>query len=205
MTAQPDLFNNDRNSHQIAPNLPDGFFYRSEIISRADEEKLVARMTELPFKEFEFHGFLGKRRVISFGWRYDYSGGTLRKADEIPQWLLTLRQSAAMFADLEPEAFEQALVTEYAPRAGIGWHRDKAVFGKVVGISLLSECVFRLRRALAKGKWERVEIMPEPRSAYLLSGPVRTEWEHSVPPLDALRYAITFRTLREVGGRNSAA
>ena len=198
MTAQPDLFNNHLSSQQIAPNLLDGFFYRSEIISRADEENLVARMSELPFKEFEFHGFLGKRRVVSFGWRYDYSGGTLRKADEIPEWLLTLRQSAAMFAEVEPEAFEQALVSEYAPGAGIGWHRDKAVFERVVGISLLNACILRLRRSLTKGKWERVNMIPEPRSAYLLSGPVRKEWEHSVPPVDALRYAITFRTLRDV-------
>ncbi len=89
------------------------------------------------------------------------------------------------------------LVTEYGPGAGIGWHRDKAVFGRVVGISLLSPCVFRMRRSVAKRKWERVNLMVEPRSAYLLSGPARYEWEHSIPQTDALRYSITFRNLRE--------
>jgi alkylated DNA repair dioxygenase AlkB len=57
--------------------------------------------------------------------------------------------------------------------------------------------VFRFRRAAGVRKWERVSLTAEPRSAYLLSGPARFEWEHSIPPVDALRYSITFRTLRE--------
>lgn len=89
------------------------------------------------------------------------------------------------------------LVTEYGPGAGIGWHRDKAVFGRVVGVSLLSPCVLRLRRKVSEKKWERVNVTAEARSAYLLSGPARTKWEHSIPPVDALRYSITFRNLRE--------
>ena len=85
------------------------------------------------------------------------------------------------------------LVTEYQAHAGIGWHRDKAVFGEVVGISLLASCQFRLRRKRAT-RWERVTLEAEPRSAYLLSGPSRTEWEHSIPEVDTLRYSVTFRT-----------
>jgi len=34
------------------------------------------------------------------------------------------------------------------------------------------------------------------RSAYLLRGPVRRDWEHSIPPLDQLRYSVTFRSVR---------
>ena len=52
----------------------EGFRYRPELITPKDEAALVARVRELPFKEFEFHGYLGKRRVVSFGWRYDFSG-----------------------------------------------------------------------------------------------------------------------------------
>ena len=36
----------------------------------------------------------------------------------------------------------------------------------------------------------------QPRSAYLMTGAVRSHYEHSIPPVDALRYSITFRTLR---------
>jgi alkylated DNA repair dioxygenase AlkB len=92
---------------------------------------------------------------------------------------------------------QHVLVAEYGPEAGIGWHRDKAVFGETVGISLLSPCVLRLRRKVGEKKWKRVNVNAEPRSAYLLSGPARSVWERSIPAVDALRYSITFRNLRE--------
>jgi alkylated DNA repair dioxygenase AlkB len=177
--------------------LPQGMYYRRELIRGADEHNLLARVRELPFREFEFHGYRGKRRVISFGWHYDFTGRKLRKADDIPEYLLALRRVAAAFADMEAEEFQHVLVTEYGPGAGIGWHRDKAVFGETVGISLLSPCVLRLRRKVSERKWERVNVQVEPRSAYLLTGPSRTEWEHSILRVNALRYSITFRNLRE--------
>jgi alkylated DNA repair dioxygenase AlkB len=184
-------------SHESAPNLPEGFRYRSELIDPDDEDNLLAHVRKLPFRDFEFHGYTGKRRVVSFGWRYNFSERQLQKADRIPDYLLAHREAAAAFADIDAEEFQHVLVTEYGPGAGIGWHRDKAVFGRVVGISLLSPCVFRMRRSVGKRKWERVNLMAEPRSAYLLSGPARYEWEHSIPQMDALRYSITFRNLRE--------
>ncbi len=79
----------------------------------------------------------------------------------------------------------------------IGWHRDKAVFNEVIGISLLSSCVFRMRRKIGERKWGRVNLVVEPRSAYHLSGPARTVWEHSNPQAEGLRYSVTFRNLRE--------
>ena len=173
----------------------EGFRYQPALIDTAVEDALIAHVRELPFQEFDFHGFRGKRRVVSFGWKYEYSGaGQLRKADEIPEFLLPLRSRAASFANLEPDAFQHVLVTEYGPGAGIGWHRDKAVFGQVVGISLLSFCTLRFRRKV-NSKWERISIFAEPRSAYHLTGSARAEWEHSILRVDALRYAITFRTL----------
>jgi alkylated DNA repair dioxygenase AlkB len=180
-----------------APNLPEGFRYRPELIGPADEEALLGRVRRLPFRDFEFHGYTGKRRVVSFGWHYDFSGRRLQKADNIPEFLLALREAAAALADLEPKEFQHVLVTEYGPGAGIGWHRDKAVFGRVVGVSLLSPCALRFRRKLSVKKWERAKVTAEPRSAYLLSGPARLEWEHSIPRVEALRYSITFRNLRE--------
>jgi len=192
-----DLFGGGAGGHEVGPKQPPGFRYRPELISAADESVLVARVGELPFREFEFHGYTGKRRVVSFGWHYDFSGRQLMKADDIPDFLLALRRVAAAFAGLEAEALRHVLVTEYGPGAGIGWHRDKSVFGETVGVSLLSPCVLRLRRRVGERKWERVNLTAEPRSAYLLSGPARAEWEHSIPAVDALRYSVTFRNLRE--------
>jgi alkylated DNA repair dioxygenase AlkB len=197
MTPRFDLFDGSGDAPGTSPNHPEGFRYRPELIAPSDEAALLARVRELPFREFEFHGYTGRRRVVSFGWHYDFSARHLRKADEIPEYLLALREAAAAFAAVEPEEFQHVLVTEYGAGAGIGWHRDKAVFGEVVGVSLLSTCVLRLRRASGAKKWERVRVAAEPRSAYLLSGPARTEWEHSIPPVDEPRYSITFRNLRE--------
>ena len=178
------------------PVLPDGFRYQADVLAPEEEATLVERIRDLPFKEFEFQGYIGKRRTVSYGWHYDFNQRHLRKTDDMPEFLLALRDTAARFADLEPSALQQVLVTEYADGAGIGWHRDKAVFGDVVGISLLSPCTFRLRRRNGE-TWDRVSIVAEPRSMYLLRGPSRTEWEHSIPGVEALRYSLTFRNLRE--------
>jgi alkylated DNA repair dioxygenase AlkB len=172
--------------------LPAGFKYRRELMSADDERAIVRDVERLAFKEFEFQGYVGKRRVVSFGWRYDFNERGLQKADDIPQFLLPLREWAAAFTGIEADAFRHVLVTEYAPGAAIGWHKDKSVFGEVVGVSLLAPCRFRFRRPHG-ATWQRATIVAEPRSAYLLAGPSRTEWEHSIPPVDRLRYSITFR------------
>jgi alkylated DNA repair dioxygenase AlkB len=178
-----------------ASKFPPEFRYMEELISHAQEQHLVHHFRELEFKPFEFHGFLGKRRVVSFGWRYDFSGGGLRRTEDIPRFLEPLRRQAATFAMLKASDLQHVLVTEYQPGAAIGWHKDRSVFGDVVGISLVSRCTFRLRKKRGAG-WQRASVTLEPRSAYLLRGEARLEWEHSIPAVTDLRYSITFRNFR---------
>ena len=178
------------------PALPEGFRYQPDVVTPDVEASLLEHIRELPLKEFEFQGYVGKRRTISYGWHYDFNDRVLRKSDDMPDFLKTLRETAAAFAGMDPTKLQHVLVIEYGAGAGIGWHRDKAVFGDVIGLSLLAPCVFRLRRKEGDS-WERVSLAAEPRSAYLLRGPSRTDWEHSIPPVDALRYSITYRNLRE--------
>ena len=191
-TAHADLFD------PPPAALPDGFRYQPDLISKDEERRLAEHISGLPLKEFEFQGFLGKRRIVSFGWRYDFNGGGLQQTDDMPAFLLPVREQAAAFAGLRPDRLQQVLLTEYKPGVQIGWHKDRSVFGEVVGISLLSDCTFRLRRKVG-AKWERASIVAEPRSAYLLAGPSRTEWEHSIPGVEALRYSITFRNFKNEG------
>ena len=198
-TLQSDLF-------ERASELPAGMRYAPDLISVEEEQSLLQELAALPFREFEFHGFLGKRRVTSFGWHYDFNGGGLKKAGDLPRFLLPVRERAARFAELPPSALEHALLIEYGPGAAIGWHKDRPAFDVVIGISLLSRCTFRLRRKVG-ATWERRSLIAEPRSAYLLRGPARTESEHSIPPLETLRYSITFRSLspRALAGARTPA
>jgi len=180
--------------------MPDGFRYAPDVIDAAEEARLVASFADLPFKEFEFHGFLGKRRVVSFGYRYDFNGGGLKDAEPMPQFLLPVRQRAAAFAALPPDRLAHALITEYRPGAAIGWHRDRPNYDDVIGISLASPCTFRMRRkrgAASRDGWQRASMELPRRSIYLMRGAARDQWEHSIPAVDDLRYSITFRTLRE--------
>lgn len=187
--SQSDLF------EQPAYGGPEGFLYKPELITPEQEQDLIGNFAALPFKQFEFQGYLGKRRVVSFGWRYDFNGGGLRKTEEIPDFLLALRNEAARFASIEADSLEHVLVTEYTPGAAIGWHKDRPDFEDVIGISVGSPCIFRFRRKTGS-RWDRRSLRVEPTSAYLLRGPSRTEWEHSIPGVEELRYSVTFRTLK---------
>jgi alkylated DNA repair dioxygenase AlkB len=178
-----------------AASAPEGFRYTPELFSPAAEKAFVAQFETLPFKPFEFHGYQGNRRIVSFGYRYDYAGRALRAAEDMPQFLLPLRAIASEFSGIAASDLAQALVTEYAPGAGIGWHRDKPMFADVVALSFLSPCVLRLRRAKDAG-WERAAAEIAPRSGYALHGPVRNVWEHSIVPTATLRYSVTFRSFR---------
>lgn len=177
-------------------DLPEGFRYQPELVTRTEETALVEEIRALPLREFQFRGYVGKRRVVSFGWRYDFSERTLHQANDIPAFLRPVREKAARFADIAPGDIVHALVTEYDVGSAIGWHRDKDVFDKVIGISLVSACPFRFRRARDDGGWDRITVTAAPRSVYLLAGASREVWEHSIPPVEALRYSITFRTFR---------
>jgi alkylated DNA repair dioxygenase AlkB len=176
-------------------DLPEGFRYQPNLISAGEESELIRELKNLPFKPFDFHGHLANRRVVGFGLRYDYDRRAVVEAPPIPDFLMPLRDKVAAFAGRPAPAFQQVLINEYREGAGIGWHRDKSHFDEVAGVSLLARCRFRLRRKNG-GKWERRTMIVEPRSAYLMTGPARSDWEHSIPPLSGHRYSITLRTLR---------
>lgn len=189
MTEQLNLLGDD-------PDLPEGLTYREDLLGVGEEAALIADIAALPFAPFQFHGFEGKRRTVSFGWQYRFDGSGLAEAEPMPDWLLAVRDKAAAFAGLAPDDLVHALIIEYQEGAGIGWHRDRPDFGEVVGISLMSQAPLRFRLK-ESGRWRRLTLAAAPRSAYHLAGPVRERWEHSILAVPALRYSITLRTLRK--------
>ena len=191
LAHQPSVFETEP-----APTRPPGFAYRPDFLSATEEHDLAGWLATLPFEPFQFRGYEGKRRVVSFGWQYDFTRSHLTKADDMPAELLPVRARAAAFAGLAPQDLQQCLLNEYLPGAPIGWHRDRPIFEKVVGISLLAACSFRLRRRVGGG-FERTALELAPRSIYSLTGEARSAWEHSIPPVKAHRYSITFRNFRE--------
>jgi alkylated DNA repair dioxygenase AlkB len=174
--------------------LPEGFLYRPELISAQEERALIDNVQDIQFTHFKMHGVASRRRVAHFGWLYGYESWKVEPGPPMPEFLLPLRAKLAAWRQVDPELLAEVLVTEYTPGAGIGWHRDAPPFGIVVACSLLSPCRFRLRRG-SSGKTDAT-ITIKPRSGYVLSGPARTQWQHSISPAKELRYSITFRTLR---------
>jgi alkylated DNA repair dioxygenase AlkB len=187
----------------FAEPLIDGLDYREEFITLTEHDRLVEKLAAEDLTPFRFHGWLGNRKTKTYGWRYDFDDASFTPAEPIPEWLLPLREKAAVLASVDADAFAHVLLARYDPGAGIGWHRDRPQFEKVVGISLGTPATMRFRMRTDDG-FRRAKLDLEPRSAYLLSGASRWDWEHSITPGETLRFSITFRTLSEKGRRIAA-
>jgi alkylated DNA repair dioxygenase AlkB len=172
---------------------PEGLQYTAEFIPPDLERELIDHVSALPLKPFQFGVYEGKRRVASFGFRYDYTLRRLQQAEPMPAWLGPLIEMVETFGGPSTR-IGQVLCTEYDVGVGIGWHRDKPHFDRVFGLSLGSPCKFRFRKATGD-KWQRYTLDAEPRSLYMMSGASRQVWEHSIPAVEAPRYSITFRTM----------
>jgi alkylated DNA repair dioxygenase AlkB len=172
---------------------PEGLRYVEDFVPWASEKALIGHIAALPLRPFQFGQYEGKRRVASFGFRYDYTLRRLQEADPIPEWLSPIIERVEAFGGPKTQ-IGQVLCTEYDVGVGIGWHRDKPHFDRVFGLSLGSACKFRFRRP-AYTKWERFTLEVRPRSIYMMSGPSREVWQHSIPAVEAQRYSITFRTM----------
>jgi hypothetical protein len=187
IAAQPNLFDH--------AGLP-GLSQTDEIVTPGEERNLIASIDAVELSPFRFHGWFGKRLTASYGWRYDFDLASLDPAENIPDWLLPVREKAAQLARIEPDEFVQALLIRYDPGAGIGWHRDRPVFEHVVGISLGAPATMRFRRR-RPGGFDRASAFLAPRSIYHLTGEARHEWEHSIAEMEVTRWSITFRSLSQ--------
>jgi alkylated DNA repair dioxygenase AlkB len=182
--------------------LVTGYVYEPDFLSEAEEAALIEEIQTLPLQEAEYKQFRAKRRIKSYGGRYDFSANRLLEAEPIAAFLRPLRERVADWTGRSAEHFTQALVAEYTPGTQLGWHRDVPNFDLVVGISLASACRMRFRRYPPRPRERSIATVLAPRSIYRLEGEARWEWQHRIPPTTGLRYSITFRTLRDTQRRN---
>jgi DNA oxidative demethylase len=174
---------------------PPGFLYQPDLLTEAEESALAVYLRTLDFASIEMRGQVARRRTTHFGWIYGYESWRIEPGPPIPEAFLPLRARAARVAGVDADDLVEVLVTEYPAGAGIGWHRDAPQFGTVIGVSFLAPCRMRFQRGAGASRETRAFVL-EPRSAYVLDGAVRWAWQHSIPPAKALRYSVTFRTLR---------
>jgi alkylated DNA repair protein (DNA oxidative demethylase) len=175
--------------------LPDGLIYRENFIGAGEEGALLELLDTLDFQPVVMRGRTARRSVRHFGLEYSYQRKELLPTEPLPEPMLWLRDRCAQLMERDAQDLVQVLVGRYPPGAGIGWHHDAPIFGSAIaGVSLLARCRMRYQRRSGDER-SVAELELEPRSAYLMSGSARWEWQHSIPATKALRYSITFRTL----------
>jgi alkylated DNA repair dioxygenase AlkB len=194
-TLQPDLFN-DGPADQPPMAGPDGFLYRTEFVSAGDEAQLLEAIAQVALAPARYKSYTARRRIVSYGGQYDYDANKLRPAAPLPAFLLPLRERAAQWLEVPPESINDALVSQYLPGTPLGWHRDVPDFEAVFGLSLAGPARLRFRRYPPQPRARVLDLELAPRSAYLIRGAARWNWQHSVAPTPALRYSITLRTRR---------
>jgi len=185
----------------LAPSpgaLPDGLTYQPEFLSRVEERELIELIRQLPLREAKYKEYTARRRVVSYGGRFDYESNELLPSSALVKELQPLRARVAAWAGVEPEELVHALVAEYAPGTPLGWHRDVPNFESIFGVSLGGDAVLRFRPYPPDRprKEDVVKLKVVPRSVYAMRAAARWDWQHSVASVDELRWSITFRTAR---------
>ncbi len=187
--------------------LPNGFVYRPEFLTQEEEAELLSFFEDLPFETPMYEGYAAKRRIIGFGWGYDFKNKRLIPGPPLPPFLRKVQRKIAKWLDIPVRRVVEALITEYPGGSAIGWHRDNEDFEHIIGISLSGWCRIRLRPVRSRTKMsvasngmrrsitEVISLELEPRSAYIMQKDARWRYQHSIPPTRTLRYSITFRTL----------
>ena len=191
----------DLSLFELSTNVPEGFFYKRNFVSATEEQELIKQIQKLSLVSFKYYQFTGKRRTASFGWQYEFGRDEITRASDMPEFLMQLRERAGKLFEIDADSLVQASIVEYPVGAPIGWHRDIPQFGIIIGVSLGAACRMRLREYRRRGpkasrRADGVSIELQPRSIYLMSGPSRQLWQHSIPPVKELRYSIVMRTLR---------
>ena len=182
----------------IDPVLPNGFVYHPDFITEAEEIHLLKIISTLSLEPMQFHEYEARRKVLSFGKGWSFTDQVLKKGKDIPVAFDFLVDKLVLHLSLPKQDIAQFLITEYPVGSVINWHRDAPPFDIIAGVSLLSDCTFKLRPH-DKAKQNRKATIPltvKRRSLYTLQGEAKSEWQHSTAPAKQVRFSLTFRTLK---------
>jgi alkylated DNA repair dioxygenase AlkB len=185
--------------HRLPENIPEGFEYYPDFLSEQEENDLLNIISAYELETFVFQGYTAKRKVASFGFNYSFDNRKLSEGRPVPEEFRFLIAKAAGAVHLSPDHFEELLITEYPEGSVINWHRDAPPFDLIAGISLLSDCRFRLRPQSKELQTRNavINLTVKRRSLYIMKGQSRSDWQHSIAPVASKRYSITLRTLRK--------
>jgi alkylated DNA repair dioxygenase AlkB len=186
------------NLFDLDPQFPPGFSYLPDFIDAGEEQRLVEAARALELHTFLFRGYEAKRKVASFGFDYHFDSRSISKGNPIPEAFLPLVDAVAKHMELESRSIAEILVTHYPVGSVINWHRDAPPFGLIAGVSLASDCMFRLRPYNKEGRHrsQTVNVPVARRSLYVMRDETREDWEHSIAPVATERFSVTLRTLR---------
>lgn len=180
-------------------SLPNGLLYHPNFITPDEEELLISFIQAVPLRhptDGPEDAYFAKRRIINFGWKYDFEHNRLIPGPPLPKFLQRFARRIEKWMDLPRGSVVEALVNEYTPGSALGWHKDTETFEHIIGISLTGWARMRFRPiAKVNDPKKVVSLELEPCSAYLMQNAVRHNWQHSVAKTKTLRYSITFRTL----------
>ncbi|HYF70329.1 MAG TPA: alpha-ketoglutarate-dependent dioxygenase AlkB [Ohtaekwangia sp.] len=183
----------------VKPLFPDGFEYNPDFLSQKEQDDLLQEITKYERHTFKFQGYEAKRKVASFGYDYSFEKNILSMGLPIPPSFDSLLEKVSNHLGIDKHDFAELLITEYPVSAVINWHRDAFPFDLIAGISLGTDCLFRLRPydKTKQGRGSIISVPVRAGSLYIMKGAARINWQHSIAPVKHIRYSITLRTLRK--------
>jgi alkylated DNA repair dioxygenase AlkB len=181
------LFDNEMPDVTIA-----GLTYLPNYLSKQDENALI----ELIDSQIWLADL--KRRVQHYGYKYDYRSrriDTSMKIGQLPEWLESIAKrlyTEGVFQNLP----DQVIINEYESGQGISPHIDcePCFEDTIVSISLNSAVVMEFSKDNVK-----IPILLEPKSAVVLKGESRYDWQHSIAARKSDKYeGVVFQRKRRL-------
>src|SRR5436190_22627054 len=98
---------------RAASEEPEGLVYRPDVLSRAEEEDVLAELMKLRFDPIILHGQEARRTARHYGLSYDYEARTPQPGEPPPGWIARTQAKAANLAEVPPEDLVQVRVQRY--------------------------------------------------------------------------------------------